>query len=174
MSARNATQASHLHGELDRLGSIACGLFHVASFAVILARMSLAHASKGKVIRIQGDLIVFKPGSSTYELHLKCPGYAGPMNESVDLVIRGVARKAYTVPSGGLFVSPIMGTPRILQGRVTDLTEDQITLNCGVVFNITLSKEDGGLEMAQGPITANSLVNVVLMPGASAELWGSR
>ncbi len=132
--------------------------------------MSLAHPAKGKVIRVEGDSIVFKPSNSTYELILKSPGYAGPVGEAVELVIHGKARKSYTVPSGGLFVSPIMGPPKVLQGRVKDVSGDQITLNCGVVMNITLSTEPGAIEMANGPIAANGLVNVILMAGASAEL----
>jgi hypothetical protein len=132
--------------------------------------MSLKHAAKGKVIRVEGEVIVFRPGTSTYEMHLVCPGYAGPVNEPVELVISGRARKAYTVPSGGLFVSPIMGTPRIIQGRVKDVVDGEVTLNCGVVINVTLSAEPGAVELARGPIAVNALVNVVLLPGASAEL----
>jgi hypothetical protein len=130
----------------------------------------LSHAAKGKVIRVEGDMIVFKPGTTTYEMHLLCPGYAGPVGEPVELVIEAVARKAYTVPSGGLFVSPIMGTPKVLQGRVKDLTDDQITLDCGVLINITLATIPGSIELARGPIGAGSLVNVILMAGAGAKL----
>ncbi len=132
--------------------------------------MSLAHPAKGKVLRVEGDVIVFRPSNSTYELALKSPGYSGPVDEPVELVIRGNARKAYTVPSGGLFVSPIMGPPKVLQGRVRDVGDGEITLNCGVVFNITLSNEPGAIEMANGPIAVNGLVNVILLAGASAEL----
>lgn len=130
----------------------------------------LSHATKGKVIRVEGDTIVFKPGTTTYEMHLLSPGYAGPVDEPVELVISGVARKAYTVPSGGLFVSPIMGTPKVLQGRVKDLTDEAITLNCGVLINITLPTIPGSIELARGPIEAGTLVNVILMAGAKAEL----
>lgn len=130
----------------------------------------LSHATKGKVIRVEGDRVVFKPGTTTYEMHLVCPGYAGPVNEPVELVISAVARKAYTVPSGGLFVSPIMGTPKVLQGRVKDLTDEQITLDCGVLINITLPTIPGSVELARGPIEAGTLVNVILLAGAKAEL----
>lgn len=130
----------------------------------------LSHATKGKVIRVEGDTIVFKPGTTTYEMHLLCPRYAGPMDEPVELVISGAARKAYTVPSGGLFVSPIMGTPKVLQGRVKDLTDEQITLNCGVLINITLPTIPGSIELARGPIESGSLVNIILMAGIKAEL----
>ncbi len=132
--------------------------------------MSLAHTAKGKVLRIDGDTIVFRPGTSTYEMYLSCPGYDGPINEPVDLIIRAVARKAYTVPSGGLFTSPIAGTPKILQGRVKDLTDDRVTLDSGVIVNVSLpTTTPGAIELARGPITENALVNVVLMAGASAE-----
>lgn len=132
--------------------------------------MSLAYTAKGKVLRVDGDVIVFRPANSTYELYLSCPRYAGPLEEPVELILRAQARKAYTVASGGLFTSPIAGMPKILQGRVTDLTDDRITLNAGVVFNITLPIDmPGAIELANGPIAQNALVNVVLMASASAE-----
>lgn len=129
----------------------------------------LGHASKGKVLRIEGEMIVFRPGNTTYEMHLVCPDYQGPVNEPVQLIIRASARKVYTVPSGGLFVSPIMGVPKIVQGRVKDLTDEQVTLNCGVLINIDLPKVAGGIELARGPIETGVLVNAVLLAGTRAE-----
>lgn len=129
----------------------------------------LAHAAKGKVLRTEGETIVFRPWNTTYEMYLICPDYRGPVNEPVELVIRASARKVYTVPSGGLFVSPIMGVPKIVQGRVKDLTDEQITLNCGVLINIVLPTVPGGIELARGPIETGALVNAVLLAGARAE-----
>jgi len=132
--------------------------------------MALAHSTRGKVTANNGGVVVFKPTGTTYELHLRAENYTGPMNEAVDVIIRGDARKVYTVPSGGLFVSPIMGTPKIIQGRVKDVTTSELALHCGgAIINVTLPRLEGAIELAQGPIESGRIVNAVLMAGASID-----
>jgi hypothetical protein len=115
--------------------------------------------------------VVFKPGTSTYELHLQTPGgYAGPVDSPIDAVIRADARKVYTVPSGGGFVTPIMGTPKIVQGRVAAQGDGQIAIQSMATVNITLPKVENGVELSQGPITDGVMVNAVLLAGATLEL----
>jgi hypothetical protein len=129
------------------------------------------HAAKGKVTVVKAETVIFRPHQTTYALELSSPsGYEGPVDVPVELLIQAEARKAYTVPSGGLFVSPIMGPPRILQGRVKEIDGRQLTLNCGVVVNVTLPSEAHAIELARGEIAIGSIVNVVLMPGATFEL----
>jgi len=137
--------------------------------------MALSHATKGKVIAVNGSMVVFRPHNSTYELHLQAAGgtYAGPVDQPIDAVIRGTARKVYTVPSGGLFVTPIMGPPRIIQGRVKDLVEGELSVSSGTILNVTLPTTKGAVEMANGAIADGTLVNVVLQPGATLELASS-
>lgn len=134
--------------------------------------MPLAHVTKGKVIAVNGSTVVFKPANSTYELHLNVAGgsYTGPVDEPVDAILRATARKIYTVPSGGLFVTPIIGPTRILQGRVRATGPGEIALQCTAYFNIKLPTIPGSVEMACGPIQEGSLVNAVLLPGATFEL----
>ena len=134
--------------------------------------MPLAHVTKGRVVSANGPTVVFKPVSSTYELHLTNVGgdYAGPIDAPIKAVLRGTARKVYTVPSGGLFVTPILGPTRIVQGRVTDVTEGGLAVQAVATVNVTLPKTPGLVEMARGPIAQGSLVNVVLQPGATFEL----
>ena len=134
--------------------------------------MPLTHATKGRVVSASGDVVVFKPANTTYELHLKAIGgtYDGPVDATVHGVIRAKARKAYTVPSGGLFVTPIMGPTRIVQGRVIDLEKGGLTLSAVATVNVALSTTPGAVELANGSITHGSLVNVVLEPGATFEL----
>src|SRR5690348_1365619 len=80
--------------------------------------------AKGKVLDVRdtekGRLLVFQPAGTNYELHLFADGAVGdvPLNKPVDLRIVVQARKVYTVPSGGNFIAPIFGPPRIIQGRV--------------------------------------------------------
>ena len=130
------------------------------------------HVTKGRVVSVSGDVVVFKPANTTYELHLKAVGgaYDGPIDATVQGVIRGKARKAYTVPSGGLFVTPIMGPTRIVQGRVIDLEKNALTLSAVATINVALPTTAGAVELANGSIMHGSLVNVVLEPGATFEL----
>jgi hypothetical protein len=130
-----------------------------------------AYATRGKLLRVNGDVVVFAPDGTTYELRLVCPGYAGPVGVPVVGVIRATARKAYTVPSGGNFVSPIYGPPRTIQGRVRALDGgDSIVVQAGTRFHVRLPAEASGVELANGPISVGSLVNVVALPGATFEL----
>lgn len=126
--------------------------------------------ARGKVTSAADGRVKFVPGNTAYELHLAAPNYAGPVNVLVDGVIRVTARKAYTVPSGGLFISPIYGPPKTLQGRVQALHGNTIILQAGVPVHVELPPESSGVELANGPITVGSLVNVVALPGATFEL----
>ena len=132
--------------------------------------MLLTHPAKG-TLALNGQTVIFSPSNTTYQLYLESDN--GPVQASgrpVEVVVSGAARKVYTEPSGGLFVSPIVGTPKILQGRVKDLNDTWLTLNCGVIVNVKLPTEPGGIELARGAIEMGSLVNVVLYPGASCEV----
>lgn len=132
--------------------------------------MPLNHTTRGRVIAVNGSTVVFKPTNSTYELHLHdVGGYTGPLDTPLDAIIRGTARKIYTVPSGGGFVTPIMGTPKIVQGRVADVSAAELTVKAAATVNVTLPKADNAVEMANGTITSGALVNVVLMAGATFE-----
>lgn len=131
----------------------------------------LTHPAKGKVSRVDGQTVVFCPQNSTYELHLESPNSAQMLTgKPVEMSISGNARKVYSVGTGGLFISPIIGTPKILQGRVKDVAEGWLTINCGVLVNVKLPTEAGAIELANGQIQAGSLVNVVLFAGASCEV----
>ena len=133
--------------------------------------MPLSHVTKGRVVASNGSTVVFKPANTTYELHLTNVNgaYDGPIDVPVKAVIRATARKVYTVPSGGLFVTPIMGPTRIVQGRVADLSASELTVSAVAAVNVTLPSTPGGIELAEGAIQSGSLVNVVLMPGATFE-----
>src|SRR4051794_9609988 len=102
-------------------------------------------AGPGKVIAVKDGLIIFAPRGTSYELHLKPPGggqYAGATNAPVDALIRVTARKVWTVPSGGNFISPIMGPPKIIQGRVKQVGESQMVVHAGANFIVDLPTKD--------------------------------
>lgn len=130
-----------------------------------------AFTAQGKVTATKGGVVTFVPSNTTYELHLVAPGYAGPVNTLLNNgVVRVVARKAYTVPSGGNFISPIYGTPRTIQGRVRAVEGNAIVVQAGVPIHVTMPAEASAVEMANGTIAVGSLVNVVALPGATFEL----
>ena len=129
--------------------------------------------SPGKVIAVkdEGRTVVFAPRGTSYELHLKSTApYTGPVNAPVEGIIRLTARKVYTVPSGGNFVTPIMGPPKIVQGRVRLADEKQLVLKAGANFVVDLPSADTAIDLMNGSIALNTMVNVVALPGATFEL----
>lgn len=127
--------------------------------------------ARGKVIRVDGQIVVFQPSGTTYELHLeRAPGSTLPpigVPTTGRVVVR--ARKVYTVPSGGNFISPIFGPPRIVQGRVRAADEKSIVLQAGTLIHVELPSEADAIDLANGPLTVGELANVVCLPGASWE-----
>ena len=128
-------------------------------------------ATPGKIIAANADSVVFAPRGTTYELLLRTSGtYAGPVNTPVDAVIRVTARKVWTVPSGGNFVAPIMGPPRIVQGRVRYGDDRQLVVHAGAAFVIDLPASDHAVDLPNGPIAVGHMVNVTALPGATIEI----
>jgi hypothetical protein len=128
-------------------------------------------AARGKVTAVTpGGLVKFAPLETNYDLHLACPSYSGPLNTLVDVVVRVTARKAYTVTSGGNFISPIYGPPKTIQGRVRAVDGNSIVVQAGLPIHVRLPDESSAVEMANGPIAVGSLVNVVALPGATLDL----
>jgi len=132
--------------------------------------------SPGKVIAVHDDgkTVIFAPRGTSYELHLKAvTPYAGPLNAPVEAVIRLSGRKVYTVPSGGNFVTPIMGPPRIVQGRVRSANDQELVIRAGANFVVALPAADSAIDLGNGAIALNTMVNVVALPGATFELAGT-
>ena len=128
------------------------------------------YATRGKIIDAKDGVIIFNPRGTTYQLHLKHTGEAPPLGQPVDVVIRGTARKVWTVPSGGNFITPIVGPSKIVQGRVKSVTDSELVVHAGANFVIALPKAESTVDLPDGPITVGRMVNVTLLPGASAEL----
>jgi hypothetical protein len=129
-------------------------------------------AARGKVTKVEGDVVTFLPSNTTYEFHLKAAGgnYAGPTGVLVEGVIRCQARKIWTVPSGGSWVTPIFGPPKIVQGRVKAVNDDSIVVQAGCLFVIKLPAEDTSFDLINGGIGVGTMVNATVMPGATFEL----
>lgn len=128
--------------------------------------------ARGKIIEVNGDTAVFHPTGTTYQLHLERSGEApiAAGERPVDAIIRVRARKVLSVPSGGLFIVPIFGTPRTIQGRVLDLDEHQLIVNAGTRIVVELPSASSAMDLASGPISVGTMVNVTALPGATVEL----
>lgn len=119
----------------------------------------------------RGDWVIVKPLNANYEHHVRLEGGPPPaIGKQIRGVFRGVARKVYGVPSGGAFVTPILGTPRIVQGRVVSITDRQVAIRAAGVWLIDLPDESLAIDLAQGPVAEGDMVNAVLLPGAWFEM----
>src|SRR4029077_10731794 len=124
--------------------------------------------ARGKVIDVRENVVVFCPHGTSYELHLRTEGpYDGPRDAPVLALIRATARKVYTVPSGGNFIAPIFGPPRILQGRVRFLDDRFLVVQAGAKVIVELPGADSAIDLGEGAVTQNKMVNVVAFPGAT-------
>lgn len=128
--------------------------------------------ARGRVKQVNGDTIVFAVANTNYELHLKCADgpYAGPVDEPVQGLIHVVARKLWSVPSGGNFIAPIFGPPRTIQGRVKWIAAPSIIVQAGTHFVVDLPAADEAIDLAHGAIEIASLVNVTALPGGTFSL----
>lgn len=127
--------------------------------------------AKGKVIEVRDGVVVFQPTGTTYELHLETAApYTGPSNQQIEAYIKVKARKVYTVPSGGNFITPIQGQTRIIQGRVRYVDNTTLVVHAAVPVIVELPVDDRQIELSEGQITAGKMANVVVFPGATIEL----
>src|SRR4051794_473743 len=92
--------------------------------------------ARGKIAAASGGVIQFAPSGTNYRLYLAAPDVSGPLNTLVEGTIRVQARKAYSVPSGGNFISPIFGPPRTIQGRVKAIEGGNIAVQAGVPIHV--------------------------------------
>ena len=134
-----------------------------------MAQTTARPATRGKLTAVKDGVVHFAPSGTNYELHLMTPGDPGAVGRLVEGVIRVRARKVWTVPSGGNFVSPIFGPPRTIQGRVKSLSERELVVHAGVPIVVELPAEEQGYDLASGPIAVGVMVNVVALPGATFE-----
>ena len=140
-------------------------------FSTTMAIHPHEFAVPGKIIEAGDDHVVFAPRGTSYELRLRtATRYAGPANTPVDAVIRCVARKVWTVPSGGNFIAPIQGPPKTIQGRVRAADERQLVVHAGATFLVELPSAEHAVDLPNGPITLGHMVNVIALPGATIEI----
>src|SRR5438045_159926 len=128
--------------------------------------------ARGKIVEVRDNLVVFNPANTNYQLHCQFTGDAKPQVSTapIDVFIRVNARKVYTVPSGGNFIQPIFGPPKIIQGRVKYADPSGIVVHAGIPIICQLPSEDSAIDLSEGRITVGHMANVVARPGATLEL----
>ena len=127
----------------------------------------------GRVASADSETVTFLPQNTSYELKLQTPAkYEGPLNARVEGLIRLSARKVYTVPSGGNFIAPIFGPPRIVQGRIKYLDDRNLVVQAGTAVIVELPISDAAYDLVNGPLSVGQLVNVTVLPGAKFEFLG--
>jgi hypothetical protein len=127
--------------------------------------------AQGKVIRVEDGSVIFAPSNTSYELKLVTPArYEGPVDRVIEVFIFAGARKLWTVFSGGNFVTPIQGPPRIVQGRIKYLDEKVMVVQAGAPVVVELPILDTACDLNAGPLAVGTLVNAALVPGARLQL----
>jgi hypothetical protein len=132
--------------------------------------------ARGRVTGVNGKVVTFVPAGTNYELHLEAERgpWAGPVNVPVEAVIRLRARKVMTVPSGGNFIQPIFGPPRIVQGRVRQLSAHELVIHAGTNLIVELPASDSAFDLASGAIGMGSMVNATILPGGTIALAAAK
>jgi hypothetical protein len=131
-----------------------------------------AHSARGKVTSARDGTIVFIPSGTNYELSLLAADFTGPLTTLVEGHIRVTARKVWSVPSGGNFIAPIFGPPKIVQGRLLAVEGNTLIVQAGAPVVVELPADGPVVDLPAGPITIGSMVNVTCLPGARFELIG--
>jgi hypothetical protein len=74
------------------------------------------------------------------------------------------------MPSGGNFVTPIFGPPKVVQGRVRYLEERLAVVHAGVPILLSLPAADVDFDLSSGPVVPGGIINATTFPGATIEL----
>jgi hypothetical protein len=102
------------------------------------------------------------------------PDFSGPLNTPIEVLIRVTARKVWTVPSGGNFVAPIFGPPKIIQGRLRHASDTELIVHAGTTFVVALHPTETAIELPDGAMSLlNNLINITALPGATLEILGA-
>jgi hypothetical protein len=93
-----------------------------------------------------------------------------PSPSTISCYIRCTGRKIWTMPSGGNFITPIFGPPRIVQGRVRYLDETQAVVQAGAPVIVSLPADANAYDLVNGPIIPTTIINATTLPGATFTL----
>ncbi len=90
--------------------------------------------ARGVLAEAHDDYIILAIPDSDYRIKLLInEPVTTPLSHRIAGAIHGQARRIDLIKSGGLFVEPIEGRPRRVQGRIvaTDISNGTVTINAG-------------------------------------------
>ena len=131
--------------------------------------------ARGKIIAMQDRVVVFAPSNTNYEIRLDAEGSleGAKIGTPVEALLTVAARKVWTVPSGGNFISPIFGPPRVVQGRIRYLDDQRMVVQAGVPIVVELPSDPAAYDLVRGALTVGGLVNIAAQDGATFQ-WLSK
>lgn len=124
--------------------------------------------TRGTVVSSTGDKLILNVADTSYQLLLDCAAslVAG---ENVRGTIIVKARKVWTVPAGGSFISPLFGSPRVVQGKVKVADGKRLIVQAGMAVCVELPGDPTAYDLKNGELSPGVMVNITTFPGARFE-----
>ena len=122
--------------------------------------------ASGTILAVKPGSVTFRPAGTNYQLELAIAENGATAGTRMRCDVRVTARKVYTVPSGGNFISPIFGPPKVVQGLVRWADERWLVVHAGCPIHVELPPDDHAIDLDNGPVQVGRMVNVVCLPGA--------
>ena len=129
----------------------------------------MSQLAEGVVSSADKGSVVFSPAGTNYQLHLQAGTdvVTGPTTKGVITV---KARKVWTIPAGGSFMQPLVGSPRVVQGRVKAVEGGRLIVQAGTVVSVQLPADPTALDLKNGPLVPGVMVNITTFPDAGFAL----
>lgn len=122
----------------------------------------------GKIESIDGDVLVLSLSGTKYKTHFTVEGGAASIDTPPGRRIKGTiharALRMHTAAGGGLFIEPVYGSPRIVQGRVigVDAENDRVLVDVVVPMWVTVHEDQSATDFE-----LHSLLNCYLQSGTT-------
>lgn len=122
--------------------------------------------ARGILAELDDERLVLALPGTEYRLHLR-PTVSGaeittPLGKRISGTIRATALRMYPARAGGLFIEPIWGEPRIVQGTVLAVDAGRVLVDVSVPMWVTLQEGQDVSGLAEG-----QMVNFYVRSGAS-------
>lgn len=121
-----------------------------------------------RIKTVNDDSIVLLIPETEYELHLVLDGDVPEAHSKPGKRIQGTlharALRMHRSDRGGRFIEPVYGTPRIVQGSVTEVDEadNRLLMDMAVPIRVTLNDRDNAADFQPG-----MMLNCYLESGTS-------
>jgi hypothetical protein len=125
--------------------------------------------AKGQLLSSDGTTARLAITGFNYELELASTAVRPP-GTLVCGVIRAKARKVLTIPTGGNFVQPIFGSPKVIQGRIRYVEGNTLVVQAGTLFHVELPTSDDAIDLNNGSLSVGCTINATIFPGAALTL----